>query len=52
MSNKIVVFLSTIFPAKKPVLSVEHYIAPIMGSQISKQPEREPDDYSFMFTGF
>lgn len=52
MNSKIVVFLSTIFPAKKPVLSVEPYIAPTLGSQITKQPERAPDDYSFMFQVF
>lgn len=50
--NKVVVFLSTIFPEKKPVQTVHPTRVPTLGTQINKQPEREPDDYSFMFTGF
>lgn len=51
--NKIVVFLSTIFPEKKPVQTVHPSRVPTLGSQIAPhQPPRANDDYSHMFTGF
>lgn len=52
MSNKIVVLLSTIFPArpKQSNVTCRPAIIPTLGSQIGTvKQEREPGDYSHMF---